>query len=360
MGADPPYPEIKKSHTMARAGRPWRDRKPPPSGPVWGVIQGVNAYWALVAGIDLGVFDALEESGPVTSSDLAARMGVSPKHLQHLLDAFVTMQFLEQLDGIYQLTETAERYLCTDGAASMASLVRVSPGPMENWTGLADTIRNGAAASPIEDDFTGFYGPLDRATFATQYRVATLTGFRLGWRKRPGLRVLDLGAGLGPWASAVLDQSEGSRAVVNDVPEILALAEDSFVERGLSDRVSFLPGDFHKVPLEQDGFDVVALCHVCRTEGPDASPTLIKRAVSALRPGGTLLLADYFADNERRLNPFGVQMGLTMLANTRQGGVLTHEQMYNWLSDTPLERVRLVEPIAFNQVYTAIKKVHGE
>ena len=30
--ADSPYPELKKSHTMARTGRPWTDVKPPAAG----------------------------------------------------------------------------------------------------------------------------------------------------------------------------------------------------------------------------------------------------------------------------------------------------------------------------------------
>ena len=34
---------------MARTGRPWRDFKPPPSAPVWAIIQGFGSYWTLVA-----------------------------------------------------------------------------------------------------------------------------------------------------------------------------------------------------------------------------------------------------------------------------------------------------------------------
>ncbi len=49
------------------------------------------------------------------------------------------------------------------------------------------------------------------------------------------------------------------------------------------------------------------------------------------RPGGQLLLADYFADNDRKHNPFGVQMGLTMLASTERGGRLTNAQVHGWL-----------------------------
>ena len=43
--ADSPYPELKKTHTMAHTGRPWRDHKPPPSAPVWAIIQGFGSYW---------------------------------------------------------------------------------------------------------------------------------------------------------------------------------------------------------------------------------------------------------------------------------------------------------------------------
>ena len=100
---------------MAHTGRPWRDYKPPPSGPVWNVIQAGNTYWMLVAALDLGVFDALEETGRQSAAALAESLGVSAIHLQHLLDSMVTFGFLDQIHDEYALTETAERYLCTNG-----------------------------------------------------------------------------------------------------------------------------------------------------------------------------------------------------------------------------------------------------
>ena len=267
----------------------------------------------------------------------------------------VTLGFLDQLDDVYELTETAERYLCTDGAASMASLVRISPGPLENWTALAETIRSGSVQQPIEQDAAGFYAPLVQATFATQHRAATRLGQHLGWQRTPGLRVLDLGAGCAPWAIAILEQSEGSTAVINDLPEIIGRAETTVAERGFTERTDFRPGDFHRIPIETESFDVVCLGHVCRTEGPELAPRLLERAVAGLRPGGQLLVADYFADNERKMNAFGVQMGMTMLANTLRGRVLTNELMHGWLAAQALESIRLIEPIGFNFVYVATK-----
>ena len=355
MATDSPYPEMKKGHTMARRGRPWRDVKPPPSAPVWSIVQGIGSYWTLVAAIELGVFDGIERLGPCRAGDLAHELSASAPHLRHVLDVLVTFGFLDQVDDVYELTETAERYLCTNGPASMAALVRVAPGPVDNWTRLADTVRTGVVASPIERDAAAFYGPLVRATFPTQLRAATRLGLRLGWARRPGLRVLDLGAGCAPWAIAILEQSPSSTAAVNDLPGVIELAAETVAARGLADRVVLRAGDFHEIDIEESAFDVVVLGHVCRTEGDERSRALVDRAFRALRPEGAVIIADYFADDTRKHHPFGLQMGLTMLANTERGGTLTHAQVCGWLRDAGFESPRLHEPIGFNFVYVAAK-----
>ena len=114
-----------------------------------------------------------------------------------------------------------------------------------------------------------------------------------------------------------------------------------------------LPGDFHHIALEREAFDVVVLGHVCRTEGDDGAAALVQRAFDALRPGGQVLIADYFADDRRTTQPFGVQMGLTMLANTARGRTVTHSQAVGWMRAAGFAHVRLMEPIGFNFVYVA-------
>jgi ubiquinone/menaquinone biosynthesis C-methylase UbiE len=308
----------------------------------------------LVAAVEVGVFDGIESLGPTRVGPLAEELEVAPVPLEHLLDAMVSFGFLDQVDDVYELTETAERYLCTGGPASMAKLVRVAPGRMENWAALPEIVRTGVVPDPVDDDPLGFYGPLVQATFPTQLRAASRLGLRLGWARRPGLRVLDLGAGRAPWSVAVLEMSPGSTAVVNDLPGVIDLAAATLDERGLLDAVTLVPGDFHEVDLGAPGsYDVVVLGHVCRTEGGERSRALVDRARSLLRPEGELVVADYFADPERKRQPFGVQMGMTMLANTRRGGRLTHAQVSGWLRDAGFEAVRLHEPIGFNHVFVA-------
>ena len=92
---DAPYPELKKSHTMARTGRPWPDHKPPPAAPVWAAIQGLGSYHVARAAIELDVFDTLAESGPSSVGVLAARLEVSEPHLGSLLDSLVALDLIE-------------------------------------------------------------------------------------------------------------------------------------------------------------------------------------------------------------------------------------------------------------------------
>ena len=172
---DPPYPQLKKTHTMAHAGRPWTDYKPPAAAPVWAAIEGLGRYYILTAALELDVFDALERTGPVTVDVLADELGVSEPHLGSLLDGVVALGLLDQVLDVYELNDTARRYLVSDSPASMADLIPVAPGPHENWTRLADTVRNGRPATPIEDDAAAFYLPLVVGTFTTSRRPTLST-----------------------------------------------------------------------------------------------------------------------------------------------------------------------------------------
>ncbi len=352
---DAPYPELKKSHTMASKGRPWTDYKPPPAAPVWAAIEGLGRYYILLAALELDVFDELQRLGPATVDTIADAMDVPVDHLRSLLDGVVALGLLDQFTDIYELNDTAKRYLVSDGPASMAELVPVAPGPHENWTRLAETVRQGRPATPIEDDPAAFYIPLVEGTFTTMYRCASRADLRIRYSALRAPKILDLGAGGAPWAIAVLEACTDGTAVVNDLARVIEVARTKASEHGVADRCDFREGDFHSVEIEEAAYDLVFLGHVCRTEGADGAQHLIERAFAALKPEGRLILADYFPDIERKMNPHAVIMGTTMMASTEKGFCFTHEQFSEWLPAAGFERLRLIEPIGFQQSFVATK-----
>ena len=283
--ADSPYPELKKTHTMARTGRPWSDVKPAPSGPVWNVIFGLGAYWMLVGAIELGLFDALWDRGPLTPGELAEHLESSASHTAALADALVVLGLLDRHGGRVDLNDCSRRYLCRQSPAPMADLVSVAPGPVENWTDLATTIRRGEPAHPVDGDVAGFWVPLVEGTFGTVLRAATRADAWISYSHLKAPRVADLGAGGAPWSIAVLRACPGGTAVVNDLPEVLEVARARIAEAGLTERCELRPGDYHAVALEDESFDLVVLGHICRTEGAGGTRSLLRRAAAALRPG---------------------------------------------------------------------------
>ncbi|MFT7650691.1 MAG: hypothetical protein ACI8Y4_005465, partial [Candidatus Poriferisodalaceae bacterium] len=261
---DAPYPEIKKTHTMAHAGRPWTDYKPPPAAPVWAAIEGLGRYYILLAALELDVFDTLQRLGPSSVEDIAVALDASVDHVRALLDGVVALELLDQFTDIYELNDAAKRYLVSDGPASMADLIPMAPGPHENWTQLADTVRNGRPATPIENDAAAFYVPLVEGTFTTMFRCATRADLKIRYSAMRAPKILDLGAGGAPWAIAMLNGCPDGSAVINDLPGVIAVAEAKTSEHGLSDRCEFRPGDFHTIDIEPACYDIVVLGHICR------------------------------------------------------------------------------------------------
>jgi SAM-dependent methyltransferase len=353
--ADSPYPELKKSHSMARTGRPFTDYKPPAAAPVWDVIEGYGRFHLLVAALRLDVFDTLDELGPSTADDLAERIGASSAHLCTLLEGVIALGLLDRHGGRFELNDTARRYLVSTSPASMAALIPVSPGPLANWESLTETVRDGAPADPIENDPASFYVPLVEGTFTTINRCAQRADLLVRYSALDRPVVLDLGAGGAPWSIAVLEANSGATAVVNDLDGVIGVARRKVAERHLDARCDFRPGDFHHIELEADRYDLVVLGHVCRTEGTEGAQHLVRRAFETLRPGGRVLLGDYFVDGQRSQAHHALMMGVTMMASTRMGSTFTFGQVSEWLADAGFEAIRLIEPIGFQHVFVATK-----
>lgn len=359
MTDNAPYPELKKTHTLPRIGRPFTDRKPPPAAPVWAAIEGYGRFHVLVSAIELDVFDRLEALGPTSGADLAADLGVSAPHLESLLEGVVALGLLDRRFGRFEMNDTARRYLTTDGAASMSALVPVSPGPLANWQQLTDTVRNGKPASPIEDDPASFYVPLVESTFATINRSAMRTDAFVRYSALRAPRVLELGAGGAPWSVAVLEAVPDATAVVNDLPGVVDVAVRKLDERGLSDRVEIRSGDYLDIEVESASYDLVVLGHICRAESAERVDALIERAFDALRPGGRVFLSDYFADRQRAHAGHALMMGVTMMASTKHGRTFTYGEISGRLRDAGFERIRLIEPIGFQELFVATRPDHA-
>ena len=326
--------------------------KPEPAA-IWQIIGGHSLYWALVAAIELRVFDELAP-GPLSLEEMSGQLDADADRLATLLDALVSVGLLDGSLKSYALNKTLATLLVTTSDRYMGDVVVHSPGIDENWPVLADAIRSGEPRAPIDE---AFYERFARASFLTQLRGARFVATRLGFNAATKRHVLDLGAGGAPWSIALLEGSPKSTATINDLAAVVPVAEQKCREYGVADRCEFIGGDYHEVSLEACSFDTGILGHVLRAEEPADAISLLRRVATALRPGGQLVVADYFVGNDRRGPPQALLLGLTMVANTPHGKTYTHSEMASWLADACFGNVRTLETVKNNHVLVASKEV---
>ncbi|SEP01598.1 class I SAM-dependent methyltransferase [Trujillonella endophytica] len=340
----------------------------PPAGPgpVWDVVNGLAAFGALSAALELGLFDALAAAGQpgLAPEELAAAVSASDAGAVELLaEVLVSLGLLTGDGRAVALTPVAEHFLVSDSPASMAALGRLSPGPWSGWQQLAATVRTGAVPAGTRAELAAGYPDLVRATAPTQRAVAAgvaaaLAGREL-WPAAP--RVVDLGCGSGAWLAALLADRPGATAVGVDLPGVLPVARDTVAEAGLDPRVSLLAGDYLEVDLPAGAADVVVLAHVLRAEPAERARRLLLRALDLLAPGGVVVVADYprpdpaaAPDPDRSAVLAGARhellLSLTMAAATDGSGV-TVADLRAWAGDGGARLTDVLQPVPRQSVF---------
>ena len=329
-------------------------------GAVWRLIHGYTAYWAAVAGVRLGLFDALAD-GPLDPAELAGRCApdaaggasLDGHGVAVIADALTAVGLLERDADGYRLSAPADAHLVGRRPASMADLLLWSPGPPANWPALDRTVGGSAPPCPVGDDF---YAHLVDATFPSQLAVAR--GVLDELAPVPGTRLLELGAGRGPWTAALLGADPGAAAVLNDLPVVLAATGASLGP--LADRCAFVPGDYLSAALPAGPFDLVVLGHVLRAEPDERASRLVARAAAGLAGHGRLVVTEYLGGRDPVAHPQPALLAVTMLCATVDGRVRTAGQIGGWLEAAGLSVVARPDPIANTDIIVAAPAARSE
>jgi hypothetical protein len=127
-----------------------------------------------------------------------------------------------------------------------------------------------------------------------------------------------------------------------DWPGVLEVTRRTAARFGLADRFTFVAGDLADADFGS-GHNIATLGHILHSEGEQRSRSLLKKTFDALDRGGTVVIAEFLVDADRRGPLQGLIFNINMLVNTKDGATFSFEEIRAWLDQIGFENARKVE-----------------
>lgn len=309
---------------------------------MWGYVPPL----AIESAVANGVFDTLDK-GPKTLEQLAAETGASTRGLRSVLNLLVGLQFLTRdNDDRYALTPDTSAFLVSGKPAFLGGMYgHMSRQLMPNFLHLRDVVKSGKPVERVDDqgDGSAFFEKFVADIFPMSYAPARVLASALPQLQSGNpVRVLDIATGSGVWGITLAQAAPNVTVTGVDWPNVAEVTKKVVARFNLSDRFSYITGSIREIDFGS-GYNVATLGHILHSEGPVASRKLLKKVYDALAPNGTIAIAEFLVDADRRGPVPSLIFAVNMLVNTTEGDTYSYDEIRSWLTEIGFTNVRQVE-----------------
>ena len=327
------------------------------------IIEAAFAFGrtqVLVSAVELDIFSHID-NGQHTVGELARVTQTNERGLRMLLNALTAQGYLSKRDRRYQLSEMAKTFLSKKSPAYLGGWTRHMMQIQPAWNKLTEVVRTGRPATTVEgqQDQGEFFSQFVHTLYALGQPTAEAMARKVLADLQHGreIRVLDVGAGSGVWGFALAKLNPKVRVTVADWPKVIESVTRKFAKRdGITERVTYLPGDFHQTDFGENQYDVVTAGHICHGEGPTRTRELFARIRRALKPQGAIVVADFLPDEQRAQAEFPLMFAINMLVHTEEGDTFTWSEYQQWLQEAGFGEVSRLEAPGQATLITACKR----
>lgn len=270
----------------------------------------------------LGVFESIRK-GSSTVDKIANDCHFKEKPTKLLLDALCSLKVLECKNHCYALTPVMHFF--------SGNYQNLSD---EYWDYLPKFLETGIPLAKMDDtkESEKQY-QAQAAALAWMMKPAAevaATMLEMG-NKRKGLNILDVGAGSAIWSLTFAQKDNGIFVTAIDWPAVLEIAKASAKTLGLSERFNTRPGNYHKVELSPETYDLAIVGNVTHIETPEGNEALFSKIYKTLKTNGEIVIFDIFPGQEDGELPQSLY-ALGLALRTEKGQVYSCEQLQEFLS----------------------------
>jgi SAM-dependent methyltransferase len=291
----------------------------------------------LQAATENRVFDVLD-GGPLNVEQVASATGASIKGLRRVMDALVSLELLEKdQDQRYSLTPESSVYLVSSKPSFHGGWLRFLATQMSpNWQAISEVVRTGQPTIRANDESVGsqVFKEFAESLFSMSYLPALVLADHLKISEaQEVVSVLDLAAGSGVWGIMLAQRSPHVRVCAVDWEDVIPATQSMARRFGVDDRFEFVADDLLAADFGK-GHDIAILGHILHGEGADRGRILLEKTFEALRPGGTVAIAEWLVNNERTGPANSIIFAFMMLISTENGDTFSFEEISEWLLES--------------------------
>ena len=265
------------------------------------LLQLIVAKWAMqavYAAAELSIADRLKD-GPRPSADVAADCGTDPDATYRLMRALSNIGVLEEREGrVFALTAVGQ-FLRGDVPGSMRGFARFA-GYSPTWKAWGETLHSVRTGQPGfehvfgENLFDWYAKHLDESavfdeamtSISTAEAEAVAAAFDFS-----GITTLaDVGGGRGYLLATILKANPALKAILFDLPHVIAGAPSLLREHGIERRVRVEGGSF--LESAPAGADAVIMKHILHDWNDEDAIRILRNCHRALPGRGRVLVVE--------------------------------------------------------------------
>jgi predicted O-methyltransferase YrrM len=290
----------------------------------------------LLTAIELKIFTVLDKH-MLTSNEVSEKINSNSRAADRLMNVLCGMGLLKKVHGKFYNSDLSSKYLIEGKPDFMGNLYHVN-NLWETWSNLTASVIKGSSVANDEEEsdednwVEAFIGAMHYRG-VNQGRILAMM-IDLSNVKT----MLDVGGGSAAFAMEIVKKNPDIIAFVLDLPYVIPLTKRYVNEAGLSDKFSFVEGDYLTKDFE-GSYDLILLSAIVHINNYEQNKMLIKKCADALNKNGMIIINDFIM-NEDRTKPYhGALFSLNMLVGTENGDTYTEKEIREWFESAGLSKI---------------------
>lgn len=312
--------------------------------PILQMAENNQLYQVVSVACQLALFEALTQKQ--SARDLARRKRLDEVTTIRLLDILTHLGYLEENDGLYQISRIAENYLQPNNLLYLGHHFSPDFPPGSLGFQIMNRLEKypGCKKSPEPDWNPERLRQIGVSSLNGSIQ-ATIAAIDLSNTRQ----LLDLGGGHGFYSIALAQKYPALSVTLFDLPQIVALTQEYVQEFRVADRISLVAGDF----LQEDigtGYDAVLCANILHGT---KRAIILDKVWHALNHGGRIIVKCRIADC-----PATLANALAKLIWQVRGGkeLFPRAEWHGFLADSGFEAIETHNIHGIFATITGIKK----